>query len=352
MKILINALSGIGDAIMFSPALAVLKKHLPQSRIDMLVMYRQVEEIYRTNPNVSNIYYYDFMNQSKRKSLMDGLKLRKQKYDVSINVYPSNRREYNLLQRTISAKKRIAKRYLHFSKENLDFLNNFLSDEVKYRHNVLQNFDLVKFLVPDAKEEELGGLELKIPMDDEVFASKYMIDNVLNGKFLVGFHAGSATLKGHINKRWSAEKYIELAKQLHKKYYAHVILFGTEQDVNEKIYSEIKSFAYMPKVSGIMQSLAVMGKCKLMVSNDTALMHLAAALKIPTTAIFGYTNYKELYPWHNRHAIVRKELECSPCFFNSPKPVQCIYTGEDEFKCIKTIEVDEVFAACEKLIKS
>jgi heptosyltransferase-2 len=122
-------------------------------------------------------------------------------------------------------------------------------------------------------------------------------------------------------------------------------LFGTETDVNEKIYKEIKSFAHLPKTDTMMQSLALLERCKLLVCNDAALMHLAAGLKVPTVAVFAYTNYKELHPWKNKHKIVRKELDCSPCFFNSPRPVQCIFTGNDEFKCIKTIEVSEVMAA-------
>lgn len=350
MRILINALSGIGDAIMFSPALTLLKKHLPDAEIDMLVMFRQVEEIYRTNPAVKNIYFFDLLKQSKLQSIKDILSLRKNKYNASINVYPSNRREYNGIQFVLGAKKRIAKRYNHYSRSNFDFLNNHLVDEVKDRHNVLQNFDLIKVLSPVAKEEELGGFDIKIPMDDEVFARKYFIDNALDGKLVIGFHAGSATLKGHINKRWSADKYIELAKQLHKKYFAHIMLFGTETDVNEWIYKEIRSFAYMPKVTGMMQSLALIERCNMMVTNDTALMHLSAGLKIPTVAIFAYTNSKELYPWQNKHIIVRRDLKCSPCFFNSPKPVHCIYDGEEEFKCIRTIMVDEVFEACEKML--
>jgi heptosyltransferase-2 len=351
MRILINALSGIGDAIMFSPALAVLKKHIPSSQIDMMVMYRQAEEIYRDNPAVNNIYFIDFLNQPRVKSLKQVLALRKNKYDASINVYPSNRRECNMIQSLIGAKKKIAVRYNHYSRSNWDFLNNTLKQEINDRHNVLENFDLIKFLAPDAKEEGLGAFYINIPIEEEVFAQKFYMENLLHDKFVVGLNPGSATFKGHINKRWDADKYIELAKQLHNKYYAQVMLFGTEKDVNDRIYSEIKSFAYMPQVKSIMESLALMKRCRLFVSNDTALMHLAAALKVPTTAIFGYTNYKELYPWRNKHVIVRKELECSPCFFNSPKPVQCIYTGEEEFKCIKTIEIDEVFTACNKLIE-
>jgi heptosyltransferase-2 len=351
MRILINALSGIGDAFMFSPALSVLKKHVPDARIDMLVMYPQVKEIYGLNKNVEKVFFIDFLNQSKMKSLIQVLKLRKNKYYASINVYPSNRKEYNLINFLLGAKKRIAVRYSHFSRSNLDFLNNCLKDEVKDRHNVLENFDLIKFLAPGAKEDEAGGCEIEIDIENEVKATEFLIDNLLTDKFLVGFHAGSATLKGHINKRWAAEKFVKTAKLLHEKFMARILLFGTESDVNEKIHNEIKSFAFIPNPGNILQSLSIMERCKLFISNDTSLMHIAAGLNIPTVAIFGYTNYKELYPWKNKHVIVRKELECSPCFFNSPRPVQCIYSGEEEFKCKKTIEVEEVVEAAEKLIK-
>ena len=351
MRILINALSGIGDAVMFSPALAVLKKHLPNSQIDMLVMFQQVGEIYKLNKNVNNIYFIDFLHQSKFKSLREIYRIRRNRYDVSVNVYPSNRKEYNLLNIMLGAKERIANKYLNYSRSSWDYLNTKLTQEVKNRHNVLENFDLTKLLAPDAKEEELGDLEIDVSIDDEASATDYLIDNLLMDKFLVGFHAGSATFKRHINKRWSKEKYILLAEKLHEKYNAHILLFGTENDVNEYINKKAKGFTSIPKEKNIMQSIALMEKCKLFVSNDTALMHISAGLKIPTVAIFGYTNYKELYPWHNKHIIVRKELDCSPCFFNSPRPVQCIFSGNDEFKCMKTIELDEVMNGAEKLIK-
>jgi heptosyltransferase-2 len=351
MKILINALSGIGDAIMFSPALSVLKKHHPESRIDMLAMFSQVKQIYSSNKNINNIYFIDFLHQSKFKSLKEVLAIRKNKYDVSINVYPSNRKEYNLLNLMLGAKRRIGTKYLNFSSKNYDFLNHDLKKEIKDRHNVLENFDLIKFISKDANENELCAYEVNIPLDEEVHATEYFIDNLLTDKYLVGLHAGSATFKNHIHKRWSAEKFIELAKQLHRKFMAHIILFGTETGLNQSILREIKHFAETPKVNNIMPSIAIMEKCRLFISNDTALMHIASALQIPTISIFGYTNYKELHPWKSPYRIVRKDLDCSPCFFNSPRPVQCIYSGDDEFKCIKTIEVEDVMIAIEELIK-
>jgi heptosyltransferase-2 len=351
MRILINALSGIGDAVMFSPALAVLKKHMYYADIDMLAMFGQVKDIYSSNPHLNKIYFIDFLHQSKFKSLREVLAIRRNKYDYSIDVYPSNRKEYNLLHLLLGAKKRIASEYDHFSRSNFDFLNSKLVHEVKDRHNVFENFELIRKIVPDAKEEELGKYEINLTIEDEVHATEYLIDNLLTDKLLIGFHAGSATFKRHINKRWDADKFIELARELHQKYMARILLFGTENELNEYIRKELKTFVFIPKVKNIRHTLAIMENCKLFVSNDTALMHIASALKIPQVAIFAYTNYKELMPWKNENIIIRKELPCSPCFFNSPKPVKCIFSEEDEFKCIKTISVDEVMDACDDLIE-
>jgi len=351
MRILINALSGIGDAIMFSPALALLKKHSPASQIDMMVMFKQVEDLYRLNPHINNIYFIDFLKQSKMKSLKQTLDIRKNKYDASINVYPSNRREYNLIQLLTGAKVKAATKYNHYSRSNFDFLNTELKQEVTNRHNVLENFDLTKLIFPNMQEDELGKMEIYLSEDDHKFANNYAFENNPDGKPLIGFHAGSAIFKGHINKRWSAVKYGSLAKQLSQMYGAKILLFGTETDVNELIQKLGGGDVVIPKTTNLMQSLALMQKCSLFVSNDSALMHLAAALQIPQAAIFAYTNYHELHPWKNTHVIVRTELDCSPCFFNSPKPVNCIYKGKDEFKCIKLVEVSDVMTACEALIE-
>ncbi len=351
MKILVNALSGIGDALMFSPALALLKKHLPHSQIELVVMFPAVRDIYAANPDLNEIHFIDFLSQPKIKSLKEVFALRKNRYDVSINAYPSNRKEYNIINFLIGAKKRIATRYNNYSKSNFDFLNTQLANETKDRHNVLQNYDLVKLVDNKLNENEIGNLVLNLGARHNKFFDQFVIDNNHTGIKFAGFHAGSATFKRHVNKRWAAEKFAELANKLNKQYGMKSILFGTEVELNDAIYSlSSDSSILLPKMS-ILKSLALMKHCKLFVSNDAALMHLAAALQIPTVAIFGYTNYNELRPWMNKHIVVRKDLECSPCFFNSPKPVQCIYSGEEEFKCIKTISVEEVFEACEKLIE-
>ncbi len=349
MKILINALSGNGDSLMFSPALRLLKEKLPKSEIDMLVMFRSVKEMYQQNPFISSIHFINFLKQSKLKSLSEVRKLKSNEYDFSINVYPANRLEYNIVNAFLGAKKKIAHHYTHTDFSRAEFLNDILIDEVKDRHNVLQNLDLIKPIV-NVDDEEAGRMEIFIGDDDKTKAADWIKENNPEGKTLIGFHPGSSVLKNHIHKRWDKYKYAELAKILMKEYDAKILLFGNEFDLNNEINSMINNEALIASTSNYMDSIARMTYCKLFVSNDTAFLHSAAALQIPTVGIFAYTNHKELYPWKTRHVIVRKDLDCSPCFYNSPRPAACIFKGEEEFKCMKMIEVEEVYKSVNQLL--
>jgi heptosyltransferase-2 len=352
MKILINALSGNGDALMFSPALRILKEKFPASEIDMLVMFRSVKEMYENNPFLKQIFYVDFLKQPKFKSLSEVRKIAKREYDYSINVYPANRAEYNILNALLGAKTKIAHHYNHTNAGRLEFLNDVLINEVKDRHNVLQNLDLVKSLSKneEVKDEDAGKMEIfiseKLMQDADAFIKKVNPEN----KMLVGFHPGSSLLKNHIHKRWDKKKYAETGNILMNEHNAKILLFGNEFELNNEINSFMDNKAVIASTADFMDSIARMNHCKLFISNDTAFMHSAAALNIPVIGIFAYTNSKELYPWKTDNVVVRKDLACSPCFYNSPKPASCIFNGEEEFKCMKNIEVDEVLKAAADLI--
>ena len=349
MKILVNALSGNGDALMFSPALRLLKESLPDSRLDMLVMFKSVAEMYYHNPYVDRIYMIDFLNQNKVKSLAELRVLRKNKYHYSINIYPSNRFEYNFLNYLIGAEKRLSLHYNHSHYFRCEFLNTDFIDETENTHNVIQNVELVN-KIGDIKGEP-GSLEIYLSKEDDEKTSEWLNENNLTGKLLIGFHAGSSLLKNHIHKRWSKEKYAELGKRLMEEFNGKILLFGNEFELNEEINGLMDSKGVIASTNDYMDSMARMKHCNLFVSNDTAFLHSAAAFKVPTVGVFAYTNNRELYPWKTEHFIIRKDLECSPCFYNSPTPAACVWKGEEEFKCIKTIQLEEVLEACRKLIK-
>lgn len=104
MKILIIALSGIGDALMFTPALKILKQELPSAEVDVLVMFGGAKDIFLNNPNVNKLIHFNFLKEGIFNSMKFVLSIRN-KYDVTINVYPSNRKEYNIISFLIGAKK-------------------------------------------------------------------------------------------------------------------------------------------------------------------------------------------------------------------------------------------------------
>lgn len=351
MKILVIALSGIGDALMFTPALSLLRKHFPAAQIDALVMYRGAEEIYANNSNLNKIIHFNFLNEGAFKSLKFLFGLRK-KYDASISVYPSNRKEYNLIHFFIGAKKRAGAVYLRKDKSNFGFLNNVRVLENDLVHNVQTNIKLCEALIGKKFIEE-PALEFSFPEHTDEFAKEFFKESEIENKELViGFHPGCATLKNHIKRRWEPEKFAELGKRLIREYSARILIFGgpEEKELKNKIHSLIGSDkANVVNPGSLTQSSGIMKRCNVFVTNDSSQMHIAAALGLKVVAIIGPTNEKYIYPWKTDYQIVSLNLDCAPCFFYSPKPLICNRT-DVKFKCIKELTVDMVYTSVLKYL--
>ena len=353
MKILVIALSGIGDALMFAPALKLLRKELPDAEIDALVMYKGAEEIFSSNPNLNKIHQFNFVEQGIFKSIKFLLHLRKN-YDSSINVYPSNRKEYNIINFIIGAGKRVGVVYLRKNKSNFGFLNNIRVLENDNVHNVQSNIKLCEALIGKKFNEE-PPLEFPITEKDLSSSIKYFEENkISDNELIVGFHPGCATLKNHIKRRWESEKFADLGKKLIQNHSARILIFGgpEENDLKEKISSLIKSEkANVVNAESLTRSSAIMKRCNVFVTNDSSQMHIAAALGLKVVAIIGPTNQNYIYPWKTEHEIVSLNLDCSPCFFYSPKPLICSRT-DVKFKCIKELDVDMVYSTVLKYISN
>jgi len=344
MKILILALSGIGDALMFTPALKLLRQSLPSAEIDALVMFGGTKEIYETNPNFNKVIHFDFLKEGAANSLKFVVGLRN-KYDATINVYPSNRKEYNLINFLIGAKKRVGVEYLRMNSQNLGWLNNVTVQENDNTHNAQTNIKLIEKLL-NKKFDDEPEMQIDLSSDDKTYADSFLKENKISDKdFIVGFHPGCATLKNHIKRRWEPEKFAGLGKKLITEKNAKVFLFGgTEEEelkssINKMIDSEN---TYVIKTEKFLQSIAVMKRCNVFVTNDSALMHVASALGLKVVAIIGPTNPNYIHPWKTGHKIVSLNLDCAPCFFYTPKPLTCS-RADVQFKCIKGLDVEMVY---------
>lgn len=350
-KILILPLSGIGDALMFTPALELLRSSFPDAEIDALVMFKGVENFYKNLPQINKVHYYDFFNSGKIAAFKFLLSLRN-KYDASINVYPSNRMEYSAVNFVIGCKKRYGVEYKINRHKNFNFLNNVRVKEDIHTHNVVHNVKLVERLT-DSKFEEIPALNFPLTDEDQLFADNYINKLNLNKPArLIGLHAGCSTLKNHIHRRWSPESFSELSKKLLQDKNNKVLIFGgpEEAELKEKISNNVNSENFIDIQTGsLSQTAALIQKTDLFITNDSGLMHIAAAMQRKIISLIGPTNSDFISPWKTEFKIALLNLECAPCFFYSPKPLSCSRTDK-QFKCLKELSVEQVYQLAEELI--
>ena len=355
-KILILAFPGIGDALLATPMIELLRKAKPDAEIHAFVMFSSTREMYEADPCIDKVHHYDFLNASKTGALKFVSGLRRTHFDISINIYPQNRREYNIISRMIGAKKRLAVKYRRRDAQNMSWLNTDTILEDDMLHCVEENVRLLSMLgiQQDIREAVLPKLRMNLTEKHVQWADAWIHERKIGkDELLIGFHAGTALFKNHIRRRWEPGKFAELAERLTKEVGAKVLLFGgpDDADANAIVRAKAGAFVIPVEAKSILDSAALMRRLNLFVSNDSALMHIAGALELPTAAIFGPTNETYVHPWKTRYKIVHTGIDCRPCFIYSPKPLTCYRLDPTEhFLCIGAIEVEQVFAAAKELL--
>jgi lipopolysaccharide heptosyltransferase II len=351
LRILVIALSGIGDALLFTPAARVLRSKFPEATIDALVMFKGARQVYERTGLFDHVIHHDFLNRSKLGSLRLTLRMRGE-YDVSLSVYPSNRKEYNLIQYLIGAKDRGAVKYLRRDGTEFGFLNNRRIVEDDSLHCVEENVALCEMMF-GFKAGEIPDLFFPLSGGELSFADSFAESNKLGeGNLVIGFHPGTATFKNQIKRRWEPEKFASLGRKLAKDLKARVLVFGGPDEAELK--SSIVAAAGSPDVMavdapGIPETAALIKRCDIFVTNDSSLMHVASAMKRKVVAIIGPTNTNYIHPWHTDYEIASLNLDCSPCFIYSPRPLKC-FRHDVKFKCIKELHVDLVFNKIQSLL--
>ena len=198
-KIIILCLAGIGDTLLFIPALDEIIKKYKNSKIEVLVMYKSSKQILENSyPNL-DIIWFDFINKGKLESLKFVMNLRKNKYDLCVTSYPANRIEYNVIAFLIGAKKRVAHDYFignyllnaRFLQTNLVKQN---SKKDKYMHNVEENLKLLRLLKMNIVKNP--KINLKISKKDIKFSKDFLKQSKISKKNkIIGIHAGTGETK-------------------------------------------------------------------------------------------------------------------------------------------------------------
>jgi heptosyltransferase-2 len=212
--------------------------------------------------------------------------------------------------------------------------------EIKKMHQTGYYLQILRGVGMSAADQRL---HLAIGPRRRLGAEKILNDyNVGERDCLVGINP-SATFGPA--KQWLPDRFAELADRLSETMNATVLIFGGPDD--RMLGADISRMMTNRAVdlSGrttLGEAIALIERCRVFVTNDSGLMHVAAALDVPLVAVFGSTNSATTSPYSTRNRIVRTAIECSPCM----KPV-CPLGHMD---CMRGVTVDRVYQAVRDLL--
>lgn len=359
-KILIISLQGIGDLLLTTPLLYLLRKNFLNVKLYVLTL-RSNKEILFNNPNIDEIIAFDSRDRRNIfKILILLFNLRREYFDLTICAYPSGLRSA-FLGYLSGAAERFGQDLSLFKNYRWLFTKQTLITEVK--HAVLMNLDFLKLL--NINIERINtNLVLNLTESDKRFASEFLkANNVEDGDLLIAIHPGGGKFTATY-RCWPEERFAKVADNLAERHNAKILLIGGKDDklTEEKIISMMKHkpIGTVGRAS-IKQTAALIQKARLLICNNSAPMHIAAALGIPTVSIFGSADPRIHRPWGKNHIILQKELECSPCyypFFRDTleetklknrwlgKRFKCV---TNDYRCLSAITVEDVLRAVDAI---
>jgi heptosyltransferase-2 len=352
MKILITYLTGIGNTILFIPTLRALRQWFADAVVDVVVRHQASKEILERINSTRNIYVF---NPNSPKTFAQKVQflhtLRQERYDVNITAVPANRMEFNVMSFLIGAKRRIAAGYQVGYYETLRFLQTELVEVSESYHDIDQNLSL---LVPLGANKLLYA-EKDISWDlnrDETASAEEVLRtmHLTPGDILIGFHPGCNPAQGNLLKRWPTSYFAMLGDKLVEQFGSKILLFGdqTETNLKEEILKTMKYQPVIPENMPLLKIAALIKRCQLFVTDDSGLMHVAAAVGIPTVSLFGPSDPRRNAPYGEKHIILKAALPCAPCnryphFQSGGSYVRCMYKGDRKGYCMQSITVEKVY---------
>jgi heptosyltransferase-2 len=335
-SICIIRLTSLGDLVLLTPMIRVLRHSWPNARIDMIIS-EHCADIMKYNPHIDNLYTIN-TKQGTLSLFKQWHTLKKDmpNYDLAIDVHCSLRSR--ILRQGIAKQvlqydpARAYKRDLVKNKTRIP-IESIIPVPHRY-FTALRDFPSIQ---PDDE-----GLEFWLESDKQ--STVYPTQKVLKGDRIL-----LAPGAKHATKRWPAAYFAELIGIIQQSHDVPITLIGGPDDA--ALCDEIQSLCTISieNVAGTMslhELGAFMDSALCIIGNDSGLMHIAAARHIPVVTIFGSTVPEfGFLPYHTSYEIASIELPCKPCTHigNAKCP-------EGHFHCMKNLTPTTVFAHLQKLL--
>ena len=339
-KILIINPGGIGDLIMFTPALQILKNNFPEAKIDVFTIFTPASgQIFRGGGIVKRIFYFDWNKNNLFEKVKFIYKLRKEKYDLAIIPTDVNPFLGSLFTFLIGAKFRLGEYrifktffYTHQAKADINV------------HKVYSDLNLLRAL--GLKIEKIPGPIFELGKEDKQFAEEIILQIGAKNKILIGFHPGAGEKMQF--KVWNKENFIKLGRKILENYNgAYLILFGgpKEKEICREIKEKIGGNVFLATNFSLKQVAALIDNCRIFVSSDSGLSHVASTTKADLITIFGPTIPERTGPFGERVHIIKEKCSYPANGVNNRK-----YNTEKTHRCLERITPERVFNELEKFI--
>jgi len=321
---------------MTTPVIRGVKKNYPSARITVLAK-PWVIPVYENSPHVDEVMVYE--NSGRHKIGMGTLRLagdiRQRRFDLAILM--QNAFEAALLAFLAGIPERVG--------YNTDARSLLLNRCVKLDPG-LKKVHLIDYYIGILKgaglEDDGRKLDLVLNSEDKILAKKILAENGLTGTGpVMGINPGAT---GGTAKRWFPERYAGLCTKLFHRYQTKVLIFGGPSD--HALGKEIMAMAEgcCINIAGkttLSQAFALIGNCDLFVTNDSGLMHAAAALDVNQVAIIGSTDYVATAPSNENSIMVKEHTSCAPCLKG---------VCPTDHRCMTRISVDAVMEVCRSVL--
>jgi lipopolysaccharide heptosyltransferase II len=302
-RILIIRLSSLGDIVLTTPILQLLRASCPAARIDFLLK-AEYQDLLRAHPCVDRLLLWD--KQQSAKAMIRTL--RQTRYDVVLDLHRTLRSR--LLYRMVRARRHLAYRKQTLRRALL----------VRLRWNTLQTMTPV----PERYAAPLRRLGIQAPLPPTALVLDQESQDAIASRLARVLPDATARPLLAVapgarwpTKRWPIEHFAQSAQELAVQHGATVVLVGdrSETPLSQALARRLSVpvIDYTGRLP-LCQTAALIQRCQLLLCNDSGLMHVAVALRVPVVAIFGPTVQEfGFYPFRARAQVLSQPLACRPC---------------------------------------
>jgi len=330
-KILIRGPNWVGDAVLAIPAMKAVRTRFPDAEITLLVR-PWVAGLY-----ASALFVNKLWSETKPSGLADWLRVTREikhrQFDLGV-LFP-NSFESALMMLLGGVPQRVG--YATDGRQWM--LTNPVRAASQPKHQVHYYLDLVKSL---SATMDRPSIEIEAAGHERHTARMLLAaEGIAPGEPFLVLNPGAAYGSA---KRWHEHRFATAADGLAAELRLRVAIIGSETEraiANEISERMMKPPAVLSGKTSLETLIGVLAESSLMITNDSGPMHIAAALGVPTVAVFGSTDETVTGPYGRRTRIVKHAVECSPCLLR-----ECPI----DHRCMERVTVDDVCRAARDLL--